>query len=413
MPSERYVDAGELARGGMGVIHKVISRAILREEAMKLISPSFATTPGAHARFLEEAQIHGQLEHPNILPVHDLALDEEGRPVYFTMQLAHGKTLRKLFEEYPVAERFGPPLERLLRILVHVCDAVSFAHTRGVIHCDIKPDNIMVASHGRTYLLDWGCAKLKKGQRPSGAGGSRSASNVSPDESHVFGTFAYMAPEQANGDADAIDERTDVFALGGLLYKFLTNRAPFFASHDDESMELARRGDVRPPGEVFENAQLPSELCRIALKALAKDPNDRYQSADAFKEEIERSIRWGVWFEARVFPAGSLVVKEGDPADAAYIVKRGTAEAFKMVSGRREVLRRIGPDESIGEAALLSDATRTASVVALEDLYTVVITRESLERELARDSWVGALVRSLASRFRDRDAGLSAERAAR
>ncbi len=411
LPSDHHVDAGELARGGMGVIHRVISRAILREEAMKLISPSFASTPGAYARFLEEAQIHGQLEHPNILPVHELAIDGEGMPVYFTMQLAHGKTLRKLFEEYPVAERFGAPLERFLRVLVDVCQAVSYAHSRGVIHCDIKPDNIMVASHGRTYLLDWGCAKLKKGERPSGAGGSKTASSASNDESNVFGTFAYMAPEQANGEADKIDERTDVFALGGLLYKFLTNRAPFFASHDDESMALARKGVVKPPGEVFPDAGLPAELCRIALRALAKHQFDRYQTADAFREDIERSIRWGVWFAARTFPKGSVVVKEGDPADAAYIVKSGTAEAFKTVNGKREVLRHIGADEAIGEAALLSDAQRTATVVALEDLQVVVITRETLERELARDSWVGAMVRSLASRFRDRDAGLSKERA--
>jgi hypothetical protein len=416
----RFEDQGEIARGGMGTIRQVFDTRILRPVAMKLFDRARATRED-QLRFLEEAQITGQLDHPNIVPVYDMGLGSDGLPVNFTMKLVRGRTLDELIDA-PDAEEHGPhsarygealQLENLLRVFVKVCEAVSFAHSRGVMHRDLKPANIMVGDHGQVYVMDWGIARLREG-RPSEEEHERDQVRRDPLRQSqelpgmVLGTVAYMSPEQAGGKVGEIDERTDVFGLGGVLYKILTGRPPHHGERSFmHALVRAADGRIDPPEQVAAGRSLPPGLCAIAMKALAAAPADRFQTVVELQHAVEAFLRGGGWFATRVFAPGAVIVEEGEAGDRAYIIRRGHAEVFREAG--RTVLRRLGPGDVFGEMAILTDRPRNASVRAIDEVEALVITRDSLERELARNEWLATITRALAERFRALDHPLSAE----
>ena len=399
---KRYEDLGEIARGGMGAVRKLHDRTILRSIAKKQLHESALAVPGAALRFLEEAQITGQLDHPNVVPVYDVVVDESGIPAYFTMKLVRGQTLKELADEAHQRGLGEHELERLLRIVLKVCDALSFAHSRGVVHRDLKPDNVMVGSHGQVYLMDWGIALLREGARPSAA--------EEEAEHAVLGTPAYMAPEQARGDLAAIDERTDVFGVGAMLYRVLAGRPPWQGKRPGGAISLAREGSV-PPLDELPGLDLPPGLCRIVMRALSSSPSDRHPTIDALSRDIESFLRGGGWFRTVRFRAGTVIVREGEAADAAYIIGSGRCEAYKLVDGKKQTLREMRAGEAFGETSIFSGQPRTASVAAVDDVELTVITREALERELDRAAWMRTFVTALAERFLDVDRELAELRA--
>jgi serine/threonine protein kinase len=416
---ERFVDEGEIGRGGMASVHKVFDRAILRTIAHKRLHDTLRFVPGAQVRFLEEAQITGQLDHPNIVPVHDVVTDENGTVCSFSMKMVRGATLREVITAAHSAGLPGGHIEALLQVFMKICDAVAFAHSRGVVHRDLKPDNVMVGSFGQVYLMDWGIARLLKGSRPSDLSVDASAFGL-PDDAWdddgdqsrtVVGTPAYMAPEQARGALEEIDERTDVFGLGAILYRCLTNRAPFSAKSSAAAVELARAGVVPPPATLVPSLRLPPGLVRITMKALSKEPADRHQSARALRDEIQSFLRGGGWFRTLELKPGTVIVREGDKPDAAYIINRGTCEAYKVIDGKRQSLRKMGPGEAFGETSIFTDQPRTASVVAVDQVELTEITREALEQECGEQSWLRSFVSALAERFLDVDRELTELRA--
>lgn len=386
----RLTDHGEIGRGGMGVVHRVRDEHIERYAALKRPHDHLRDSVEAMRSFVREAQVLGQLDHPNVVPLYDLSVDDDGKPVHFMMKLVHGDTLHHRVVSQKVDERSEEELRDLLQVLCKVCDAIAFAHGQGILHRDLKPENVMIGSHGQVYVMDWGIAGL--GERPPGSSPSRSG-----DASEIGGTPQYMAPEQAWGDRAKISERTDVFALGAILYFILTGKAPNRAPSSREAWERARACDIKPPAELVPDAVVPPRLAQIAMHALARDPNDRHPSVEAFKGEIERFLRSGLWYAARSFPAGTLILREGDEGELAFIIVRGQCEVFRG----DQVLRTMGPGDVFGEMAILTDGKRTASVRAIDDVEAMVVSRESLLRELGEDSWLGALVRALAARFRE------------
>jgi len=396
---ERYRYLDVLGRGGMGVVRRVVDRVLGREAAMKLIEGSLASRAVEVLRFLEEAQITGQLDHPSVVPVHEFGVADQGQRAYFTMKLVKGDTLGQLIGLHHAIGLDGRALERLLGILLRVCEGIAFAHTRHVVHRDLKPDNILVGSYGQVYVMDWGLARVIEGGRPS--------ERVSPEDEYVIaGTPAFMAPEQAEGRIADIDGRTDVFGLGGLLYAILTNRAPFASPTSNASLELSRACQVKPPEQIATRS-IPPELSRIAMKALSKNREDRYQKAEEFGRDLEEFLRGGGWFATRHYPAGAIIVEEGEAASAAFVITEGKCEVYKSVDGVKLPLRTLGPGDVFGETAVFTAKPRTATVAALEPVTVKVVTRDSLERELDRSPWMGAFVRALAERFRDLDERLS------
>jgi serine/threonine-protein kinase len=313
----RYRVDEELARGGMGVVYKVWDPDLRRHVAMKVLRGGRRREIGRRAtpaqerslgRFLEEAQITGQLEHPGIVPVHELGLDA-GDKLYFTMPLVRGRELKHVIELAREC-REGWNLTRALGVMLKVCEAVAYAHSKGVIHRDLKPSNIMVGRFGETYVMDWGLARVlgradSRDVRVRGSASEpesgwvetdiRGRADSTPDsplvtvDGAVIGTPAYMAPEQALGHIDELGPRADVYSIGAMLYHLLTGQMPYVpsgATASPHSVLAARL--LGPPKPVLEAApETAPELAAICEKAMHVDVEQRYASAIDLAADIE------------------------------------------------------------------------------------------------------------------------------
>jgi len=284
-----------------------------------------------------EAQITAQLDHPNIIPVYALGLDKNKR-LFFTMKKVKGKALYELINEKDLSTRTDRDIFRLVQIMLKVCDAVSYAHSKGVIHRDLKPDNIMVGDFGQVYLMDWGIACIK-GDKISTIASmdlpeikKRKQYSIREEaQGNIFGTPCYMSPEQARGDLKDIDERSDVFSLGAILYEILTGLHPIPGDSLRDMVINARIGEVRPPDERVD-FPLPLGLIRITMKAMSKDPVDRYQSVGELKNDLEDFLEGSERFPGRTYKPDALIVREGDRGNEAYIIRSGECRAFKTIN---------------------------------------------------------------------------------
>ena len=384
----------ELGRGGMGHVHSATDRNLLRKVALKRLDKELASEPMYRDGFIAEAQITGQLEHPNILPVYELAISSKGIP-YFTMKLVHGIGLDEWLRD---ASRRPGTRERLqdgLDIFLKVCDAVAYAHHRGVVHRDLKPENIMVASFGRVYVIDWGLARLTKTRPASGDFSQMEA----PGE---VGAPAYMSPEQARGNPADMDERSDVFCLGAVLYEIVSGQLPYgFSNNPDLIVEKARNGQVIPIDRFAERYGIPKRLRDIVNRAVAPLPADRYQSVVDFQQDVREFLRGGLYLPHKTFAPGSLIIREGDPGDSAYMIVSGQCRAFRTVDAAQgqETLATMGAGDVFGEMALILNEPRAASVEAVDQVTVLVLDKKTMAEGLDVYGWTGSLVRALAQRF--------------
>jgi serine/threonine-protein kinase len=386
----------------MGSVYEVFDGFLWRTVAAKFVRADVPDPEELASAFLEEARITAQLEHPNVIPVYDLGLDP-ARGVFFCMKLLRGRSLQELFADAHAGPLTRATLRRLLTVVLRVCDALSFAHGRGVVHRDVKPENVLVGSHGQVYLTDWGIALVKAPVTPA----SGSAVELPPDArgtaggKTLAGTVAYMAPEQAGERLAEVDARTDVYGLGGILHHLLTGRAPHEEANVVRSLESARRGTVRPIQPNSAWPDVPPGLVEIALKALSADPAARHQTADEFADELVGFLDGGGWFATEEFAAGSAIVTEGEPGDTAYIIVEGRCRVSKLVGETDTFVRELGPGDVFGETAVLATRTRTASVVAIDHVLVKIVTREALESELSGSPILGSFMRALVDRFVD------------
>jgi serine/threonine protein kinase/tetratricopeptide (TPR) repeat protein len=289
------------ARGGLGEVFVARDRELNREVALKEIQSRHADNLESRDRFMIEAEITGVLEHPGIVPVYSLGTYPDGRPFY-AMRFIRGQSLQEALDAFHKAE--GPhrdPSERslalrsLLRRFVDVCQAMAYAHCRGVLHRDLKPGNVMLGEFGETLVVDWGLAKLVGAATPAGttaaiSGGSIQslAHNLSTHtmEGIVVGTPHFMPPEQAGGKIDELSPASDVYSLGATLYALLVGKAPLSGIDVMTVLERVVKGDVPPARSV--NPTIPPPLEAICQKAMALQPTDRYQSAKEFANDVEQ-----------------------------------------------------------------------------------------------------------------------------
>jgi tetratricopeptide (TPR) repeat protein/tRNA A-37 threonylcarbamoyl transferase component Bud32 len=291
--SDRYVHREFYARGGIGEVWKADDVEIGRLVALKRLRRG---REEQQERFLVEAQITGQLAHPGVVPVHDLGVDQEGRPFY-VMAFVHGRTLREAIEEYHAGRSAsGEPPEvqagRLLEAFIQVCQTVAYAHNRGVVHRDLKPDNVRLGRYGETIVLDWGMAKVRDHPEQAGDDPPVHLTGVSGStetrDGAVLGSPVYMAPEMAEGRAADADERTDVYLLGATLYHVLTGQAPRRGNSFEEIVELARTVPPTPPRKL--RADVSRALEAICLKAMAHRPGDRYATPLELADDVRRYL---------------------------------------------------------------------------------------------------------------------------
>src|SRR6187402_2072473 len=382
----------ELGRGGMGRIHPATDRNLLRHVAMKRLDKELAREPFYTGGFIGEAQITGQLEHPNIVPVHELAVSPDGVP-YFTMKLIRGTDLHRWLGDRSRRPGSTERLQEGLEIFLKICDALAYAHHRGVIHRDIKPENIMVADFGQVYLMDWGLARLV----------GKDSGCAALDAPGAVGTAAYMAPEQAKGHPRELDERADVFGMGAVLYEMVSGYTPYGDTYDaDEALRRAAAGEVIPIDLAAEDIPVSKRIKAIVAKAVAAKREDRYQSILELQKDVRQFLRGGLHLPRQLFRPGQLIIKEGDVGDSAFIVVSGKCRAFRTrADGTQETVGESGPGDVFGELALLLDEPRAASVEALDEVTVLVLDKRTMQDGLGADGWTGALVRALANRFRN------------
>jgi serine/threonine protein kinase len=292
------------ARGGLGLVNLARDEHIRREVALKQILPQHADNGTLKKRFLYEAQITGQLEHPSIVPVYTLGEDAGANP-YYVMRFVKGRTLDEIIKEHHAAPN-PIVLRELLRRFVAVCQAVAYAHSRGVIHRDLKPSNIMLGDYGETLVLDWGLAKdIKNKQDPAlfieenaaakaETTATAKGNTIVPSaeltmEGQIIGTPAYMAPEQAEGKTELHAPVTDIYALGGILYKILAGVSPSAPQHTlTPAMGLRRLRFVESPPPSKVNKDVDPLLERMCMRAMATDPLARYPRAQELSQDITR-----------------------------------------------------------------------------------------------------------------------------
>ena len=482
----------EIAHGGMGAVILARDKAIQRELAVKVMRPQIADSEEHRLRFLEEAQVTGQLEHPNIVPIHELGKDAEGN-LYFTMKLVKGKSLGQILTDLKTrdlrpactaeavsarrrpetrdrsgkakeASRKGakaqraeagspgsagilpasssgearsdgptvprsdsPALRDLLNIFLKVCDGIAFAHSKGVIHRDLKPDNIMVGEFGEVQIMDWGLAKVvgascqlaASEEQGSGVSVQVSGEDQQPDASslkpetrnlkpgqpetdsavrkadtvrsvrtdsdvaltvdgQITGTPAYMPPEQAEGKLEMIDHRSDVYSLGAILYEIMTLERPIEGDTVHKVLLNVSDGRITPPEQRTPDRHIPKELSAVVMKAMAKNRRKRYQSVQDLGQDI------------RLFLEGRSVSAKEDTF----------AEAFGKL-----VKRNKGVSAAIGVAAVV--------LVAVVSLFTWDNMRKREIAEEARDEAIAAREEQQRDALRaSRELALQAERAA-
>ena len=339
-----------LGVGGMGEVWRVYDPSLNRHLALKSLRPHLQPDAILEARFLGEARLTAQLQHPGIIPVHTTGELEDGRR-YFTMKEVSGRNLREIIREIHFnssASRWlttsdGWSLKRVMGAFLQVCQAVAYAHQRGVIHRDLKPSNVMMGEYGEAYVMDWGLARVdgQSDQRPS--------RNVRPEDEtltvwgEVPGTPAYMSPEQIVGDTDAIGPHSDVYALGAMLYEILSGQPPYGRSSPEDTIRLSQAGPPKPPSEVEKDQPgppIPGELQDICMHALSREPRSRFPDASVLSREIS------AWLDGarRKEQARALVIT----ADVMLVsARRRLEEAATLRAEAVGILASVKPHESV------------------------------------------------------------------
>jgi len=276
----RYQYRGRLGQGGMGRVDWVWDADLMRDLAIKSLRDELRDDGELLRRFLWEARVTASLDHPNVVPVHDLGVTPRGH-IYFTMKRVAGRSLAQLIRSLAGGDAETTaelPLPRRLRLFMQICQAMEFAHSRGILHRDLKPDNVMIGSHGEVLVMDWGLAAPLDAASELGAPASAG---------EVSGTPLYMSPEQAAGEV-ALDARADIYSLGAILYELCALDRPFEGTTMSEILERVRRGQVRPLSEVAPS--LSPSLAAVIEKAMALNRDDRYASARALHVDVERVV---------------------------------------------------------------------------------------------------------------------------
>ncbi|MCB2153715.1 serine/threonine protein kinase [bacterium] len=395
--------------GGFGEVWEATQQSLGRTIAVKRLKDSIYQRAAdtwqsrqLEVLFRQEALTAASLEHPNIVPVHDLGLDESGRPL-LAMKMVKGKPWHQMIrEDFELST--GEFLGRHLQILIDVAQAVAFAHSRGVVHRDLKPSQVMVGEFGEVLLMDWGLALVYDKDKARQGDTNLLTTGLAPTKENAqnpAGTPCYMAPEQTEETMDRIGPWTDVFLLGGILYFLLTRSVPYPGGKTFETYKQAMVGDVEPPRYRAPGRWIPAELNAVCTKAMAPEPEDRYQSATEFMEGIQDYLSGaGKRRESMALTSEVAGHAKGD-GTSGYQVLTGCMEKLERAAGlwpenpdipplRRWVLTELAQTAAANNDLALARAMieRLEEGLRRETLLEQVAKREQSIRDVRRQRWI-------------------------
>ena len=399
--SGRYAEQETIGKGGMGEIVLCVEQNTRREVAMKRMLPTAARHAKQRARFVEEAQVTAQLEHPNIVPVHELGWDEQGA-IYFTMKLVKGRSLAEILN----ASRDGEEthsLGELLQMFLKVCDGVAFAHSRGVVHRDLKPANIMVGDFGEVLVMDWGIARIlgsaEEADETSVQSNRQDTDSLALHtmDGAIMGSPQYMPPEQAAGEIDKIDHRSDIYSLGAILYEILTLKRPVEGKTARAIVTKVIEGNIQTPERRAPERNIPRELSAVAMKCLAKYRTRRYASVPELQRDVSLYLEGRSVSAAPDTFAQALVklIKRNKPvslaiAAAAVILIAVVSVAFIRVTGAMQ--RAIRGEQ---QAVTAQQQQRATALAASEQLGKLAVRAAGEGRFAEADVRADAAVKVL------------------
>ncbi len=339
---DRYADLGAIGAGGWGEVRRVRDPRLMRVLARKALHAKLASSSEAVARFLEEARVTAYLDHPGVVPVHELGRNGDGT-WYFTMKEVRGRTLASILAARADDDDVATgewPLVRVVEVFRRCCEAVAYAHARGVIHRDLKPGNMMVGEFGEAVVLDWGLARrsAEEERRPLSSGDPtldrlRQATPTTTLAGTRVGTPQYMSPEHASGIPGRVDARSDVFSLGCILYEILTRRQALSGETVGDLLSAAAMASVRP----IRPDEAPAELISIVTKALSREPLERYPTAEGMAADLAAWLS-GAPVRAHHYSTVGAIRRFVGRHRAAFAVA-GVAAVILALSGSLAVLR--------------------------------------------------------------------------
>ncbi len=388
---EKFLVDTRIGKGGMGEVFLVTDQDLRRQVAMKVLRRDVSVGREQRLHFIAEAQATSQLEHPGIPPIHDIGLTPDGR-LYFTMKLVRGRTLREVLHDLVLKRRevqSDYSLHRLVTILERIAEALHFAHERGVVHRDLKPENIMLGDYGEVHLMDWGLARV---QEESGeherVRTARTSAGLETEHGAIKGTLPYMSPEQARGEE--VDGRTDVYALGSVLYEVLALR-PAFDPDDREILSRVVSGEFPDVASRDPGRPVPDALASICRKAMSKGPLDRHATAREMGDALRAWLDGRAERERRHEEAEKLAAQGKEGAARFLILQHAVGEAEGAAG---EEARKYQPWQPLSEKLPLLDAKqeverlRTEAALAFAEathLLNAALTQES-DNDTAREA---------------------------
>jgi len=359
---EKYRVEAPIGSGGMGEVLLVTDQDLRRQVAMKVIRQDASVGRDQRLHFIAEAQATSQLDHPGIPPVHDIGLTEKGR-LYFTMKLVQGRTLREVLHDLLLKRREvhrDYSLHKLISILERICEPLHFSHEKGVVHRDLKPENIMLGDYGEVHVMDWGLARIDQTSSELSEIGAvetaRRDAGLDTQHGAVKGTLPYMSPEQLRGEE--LDCRSDVYALGCLLYEVLTLQMAF-DTRDPELVSKKQAGDLTDVRARNPRRAVPEPLAAICERALATDREGRYATADELAGDLRR------WLDGRA-------ERERRHQEAEKLAGQGREASQRYVDLRGEI--------AAAEAAAETEAKKYESWQPVEEKRSLIEAREKVEQ---------------------------------